>query len=176
MKLREPRKVCSLSDTTDRRSTLLLQLVVEVEQSCTTKLKSKAVNTRLRHVLLPTDRGWREGNQWSIDTSILQTSHDMWLTVAIHVIVGHRDPVRIPISFRRLRLLGMLTTSYPYIQELFKLTHESAGAMATQHMQRAGVDWRMLKPRLGPATYGVMIIRAISSSTRSIQDGKPTIN
>jgi len=65
----------------------------------------------------------------------------------------------------------MSTTTYPYIQEAFKLTPESVGAMATYHMQKAGVDSRMLEPKLEPTMYGVAMLRAISSPARSIQDG-----
>jgi len=66
-----------------------------------------------------------------MDTVILQTCSHVWLTVVIHVIVGARDPVKIVISFLPLRILGASITTYPYIQEPFKLTHESVGAMAT---------------------------------------------
>jgi len=58
-----------------------------------------------------------------MDTVILQTCSDVWLTVVIHVSVGRRDPVKIPLSFRPLKILGTSTTTYPYIQEPFKLTH-----------------------------------------------------
>jgi len=85
---------------------------------------------RAPRVRPPTNRVRREGNQCSIDTVILQTCSDMWLTVVIHVTVGCRDPVKIPILFWPLRILGT-TTTYPYIQEPFKLTNKSVGAMAT---------------------------------------------
>ena len=82
--------------------------------------------------MLPTTDGVRtEGNQGSIDSVILQTYSDVWLIVVIHVTVGRWDPVKITISFWPLTILGTSTTTYPYIQEPFKLTHESVGAMVT---------------------------------------------
>jgi len=66
---------------------------------------------------------------------------------------------------------GYVNNNLPIYPEPFKLTHESVDATATQYMQKAAVDSRILEPKLGPTTYGVAMLRAISSPARSIQDG-----
>lgn len=77
------------------------------------KVNLGAVNAGLSRLLPPTDGVQRDGNQDSIDTVILQTFSDVWLTIAIHVTAGREDTVRIPIFVPAVKDPGYINNNLP---------------------------------------------------------------